>query len=87
MIALTVVRAFGEYQKGASITDPVEVSKILAGHNQRDVVKLSAPDPAPDFAIPTEQEKPVILAVDPPPKKTKPAPTPPQEPESTKAAD
>ena len=44
MITLTVVREFGEYAKGAVITDPVTISQILAGHNQRDVLKVNAPD-------------------------------------------
>ena len=44
MIALTVISAFEGYAKGDSITDPVTISRILAGHNQRDVLKISAPD-------------------------------------------
>lgn len=44
MIALTVVREFGNYPKGSTITDPKEVADILAGHNQRDVVKTFTPD-------------------------------------------
>lgn len=44
MIALTVVREFDGFEKGASITDPVTIAKILGGHNQRDVLKVNAPD-------------------------------------------
>lgn len=44
MIALTVVREFDGFEKGESITDPVTIAKILAGHNQRDVLKVNVPD-------------------------------------------
>jgi hypothetical protein len=56
MIALTVVREFGNYPKGSTITDPKTVADILAGHNQRDVVKFTAPDaPAVQVIAPIAQ--------------------------------
>lgn len=36
---LVVRNAFGAYRRGDIITDPVEIERILASDNARDVVK------------------------------------------------
>ena len=37
---LVVVRAFGAYAKGESITDAEAIAHVLAGANARDVVRV-----------------------------------------------
>ena len=46
MFHLVVKSPFGRYHVGHEITDPAEVFRILASHNESHVVKRAAP-PAP----------------------------------------
>ena len=48
---LVVVQAFGPHAKGAHVTDPADISAILASEHSDHVVKVQ--DPA---AVPAEQE-------------------------------
>ena len=42
-VQLTVVRPFGAYAKGQSITDAATIAKVLAGENSTYVVRVTAP--------------------------------------------
>jgi hypothetical protein len=57
MQGLVVVRAFGDYTKGSTITDPAEVASVSASHNQRNVVRTNLPDPP--IAVVTAKPKPI----------------------------
>jgi hypothetical protein len=45
-VELVVVRPFGAYGKGQSITDAATIAKVLAGENAGYVVRVTAPQPA-----------------------------------------
>lgn len=40
---LVVTNAFGDFQRGDTITDPEQVAEILANHNGGNVVPVAAP--------------------------------------------
>jgi hypothetical protein len=46
-IKLVVVHKFEKYVRGAEITDQKEIDRVLAGHHEPRVVKVSVPDAAP----------------------------------------
>jgi len=48
MLALTVTNAFGDYAKGAQITDPATIAAIRNSANASNVVAVNLPDAAPD---------------------------------------
>ncbi len=48
MLKLFVTQPFGPYSRGDEITDPDTVQAILDSERQVNVVKVLAPDPAPD---------------------------------------
>ena len=44
-VQLVVVRAFGRWEKGDVIADPVAMLAVLDGENRSDVVRVSLPAP------------------------------------------
>lgn len=46
--ALVVIRAFGKYERGAMITDPLLIRAILDGGNSACVIVPALPVPVPD---------------------------------------
>ncbi|MFC4526414.1 hypothetical protein ISN76_12920 [Dyella halodurans] len=59
-LVLTVVNAFGDYPRGAQITDAEKVAEVLASDFAANVVKTSATTTeAPDAPAPSAQSKPL----------------------------
>jgi hypothetical protein len=52
MFHLVVKSPFEHYPIGYEITDPAEVERVLAGHNEAHVVKRAAPAASPQAVPP-----------------------------------